>query len=156
MRIAPNQLSFSNVSALRQIYQSSRKNNPLRKSPWYETIDAPSGAYSTHSEVSRSKHAWKRRVPDHAFSDSSLRSAETFVIENADGFCKVVVANTRSGEWREPCNMSDLCMGLAYDLMGDLVLGKRFNCLTSPEHRYVPKLLMSSSAFVYPVLSPSI
>ena len=91
---------------------------------------------------------------DHAFSDSALRSAETFVIENANDFCKVVGSDARSGEWTEPRNMSDLCTWLAYDLMGDLVFGTRFNCLTSPEHRYVPKLLMSSSAFVYPVPLP--
>ena len=155
MRIAPNQLSFSNPSALRQIYQSSRQNNPLRKSPWYETIDAPSGAYSTHSEDSRSKHAWRRRVLDHAFSDASLRSAEAFIIENVNDFCKVVGEDSHPGEWSKPRNMSDLCTWLAYDMMGDLVFGKRFNCLTSSEHRYVPKLLMSSTAFVYPV-PPSI
>ena len=92
---------------------------------------------------------------DHAFSDSSLRSAETFVIENANDFCKVVRSDTGSGEWSKPRDMSDLCTWLAYDLMGDLVFGKRFNCLTSAEHRYVPKLLMSSSAFVYPVHHPT-
>lgn len=89
---------------------------------------------------------------DHAFSESSLRSAETFVVENANDFCKIVGAHTESRHWSEPRNMSDLCTWLAYDLMGDLVFGKRFNCLTSPEHRYVPKLLMNASALVYPVL----
>jgi len=50
--------------------------------------------------------------------------------------------------------MSDYSTYFAYDIMGDLVFGKRFNCMTADSHRFVPKLLMSSSAFVYQVRPP--
>jgi cytochrome P450 len=151
VRIAPNQLSFSTSTALRLIYQSGRQNNPLRKSPWYETIDAPSGAYSTHTEISRIKHAFRRRVLEHAFSDSALRSVEEFVIENVDVLCKVVAEQHGGGEWSKPLNMSEKFTWLAYDIMGDLVFGRKFDCLTATEHRFVPKLLLGSSAFIYAV-----
>jgi hypothetical protein len=154
VRIAPNQLSFNTSTALRSIYQSGRQKNPLRKSPWYDTIDAPSGAYSTHTEISRTKHAFRRRVLEHAFSDSALRSAEGFVIENTEILCKVVADQHGSGEWSKTLNMSEIFTWFAYDIMGDLVFGRKFDCLTTAEHRFVPKLLMGSSAFVYPVSSP--
>ena len=79
VRIGPSSLSFASPAALRTIYQSSRAQNPLRKSDYYKTVDAPAGAYSTHTEISRKKHAFRRRVLDHAFSDASMRSAEEFV-----------------------------------------------------------------------------
>ena len=47
--------------------------------------------------------------------------------------------------------MSNISTYLAYDIMGDLVFGKSFETLTSTAHRFVPKLLMASSAFVYPI-----
>jgi cytochrome P450 len=162
VRIAPNQLSFSDPAALRTIYQSGRGNNPLRKSPWYETIDAPSGAYSLHTEISRTKHAAKRKVIEGAFADSALRELEPFVVGNvttlvsllADGQEAVPDGGNEKGRtsaWSKPKNMSDLATWFAYDVMGDLVFGQRFDCMTSAEHRFVPRLLMSSSAFVYPV-----
>ena len=47
--------------------------------------------------------------------------------------------------------MSDYSTWLAYDIMGDLVFGKKFDCLVDDAHRFVPKLLMSSNGFIYPV-----
>ncbi|KPI41872.1 Isotrichodermin C-15 hydroxylase [Cyphellophora attinorum] len=161
VRIAPNQLSFSDPAALRTIYQSGRGNNPLRKSPWYETIDAPSGAYSLHTEISRTKHATKRKVIEGAFADSALRELEPFVVANVTTLVSLLANDQatsdagdmkgRTAAWSKSKNMSDLATWFAYDVMGDLVFGQRFDCMTSAEHRFVPRLLMSSSAFVYPI-----
>lgn len=68
------------LGSLKEIYGSRRAN--VQKADWYRTVDAPSGAFSTHSEIDRGKHAFRRRVLDHAFSDSALRSAEPFVRDN--------------------------------------------------------------------------
>jgi cytochrome P450 len=147
VRIAPNQLSFADPSALRSIYQSARASNPLRKAEWYETVDAPSGAYSTHTEISRTKHAFRRRVMEQAFSDSALRTFEPLVTENVETLLRVI-------EEQPEQNMSTLATHFTYDVMGDLVFGKRFNCMTSPEHRFMPKLIMASSASIYAVSPP--
>ncbi|KAK5938464.1 hypothetical protein PMZ80_009435 [Knufia obscura] len=115
-------------------------------SDYYKTIDAPAGAYSTHSEISRKKHAFRRRVLDQAFSEASLRSAEEFVIKNVDALCDVL---SDSNPWSRPRKMDDYATYFAYDVMGDLVFGKPFDCMTSAEHRYVPKLITASSEFLY-------
>lgn len=71
--------------------------------------------------------------------------------ENVDIFCMVLGKTTLDGQWSQPRNMSDYSTWLAYDIMGDLVFGKKFDCLMDNAHRFVPRLLMSSSGFIYPV-----
>ncbi|KAK6375556.1 hypothetical protein LTR64_003683 [Lithohypha guttulata] len=107
VRIGPSSLSFASPAALRTIYQSSRAQNPLRKSDYYKTVDAPAGAYSTHTEISRRKHAFRRRVLDHAFSEASMRPAEEFVLENIRTFCKLLgpESDGEGLEWSRPRNM---------------------------------------------------
>jgi cytochrome P450 len=47
--------------------------------------------------------------------------------------------------------MCDWSTYLGYDIMGDLTFGKRFNCMESEEHRYIPHLLKQSAVLVYVV-----
>lgn len=51
--------------------------------------------------------------------------------------------------WSKARDMSKYCTYFAYDVMGDLVFGKRFDCMTSVEHRYVPELITDSSWLMY-------
>lgn len=135
---------------MREIY-GSRKSN-VQKADWYRTIDAPSGAFNTHSEIDRDKHAFKRRVLDHAFSDSALRSAEPFIVDNVRAWCKHLgEGSPESGDWTPAKNMNDWSTYLGYDIMGDLTFGKRFNCVGSEDHRYILGLMMKSTKFVYVV-----
>ena len=150
VRIAPNTLSINTISGLREIY-GSRKSN-VQKADWYRSIDAASGAFSTHSEIDRDKHAFRRRVLDHAFSDSAVRSVEPYIIANVRAWCKYLGdGSLKPGSWNPAKNMSDWCTYLGYDIMGDLTFGKRFNCIESEEHRYVPGLMMASTKFIYVV-----
>jgi cytochrome P450 len=47
--------------------------------------------------------------------------------------------------------MSQWSTYLNYDIMGDLVFGRRFDLMTSDSHRFVAKLIMNSTAFIYTV-----
>jgi len=139
---------------LKEIYASRKAN--VQKSDWYRTIDAGSGAFSTHSEIDKTKHAFRRRVLDYAFSDSALRSAETFILENVRIWCKYLGSPeeggpVRAGEWTPAKNMTEWSNYLSYDIMGDLTFGKRFECVEREEHRYVPSLMMRATKFVYVV-----
>ena len=106
---------------------------------------------STHSEINRERHAFRRRVLDHAFSDGAVRSAEAFIIDNVRTWCKHLGEGAELGEWTPEKNMSDWCTYVAYDIMGDLVFGKRFNVMGNDEHRFVPAMMISAMNFVYPV-----
>ena len=80
-----------------------------------------------------------------------MRDAESFIVENIEIFCNVLGDHVdETGDaWGEAKDMSDYATWLKYDIMGDLVFGKRFGCLTSAENRYVPKLITGSSELLY-------
>jgi cytochrome P450 len=151
VRIGPNTLSINTIAGLQAIYASRSAN--VQKSDWYRTIDASTGGFSTHSEIDTRRHAFRRRVLEHAFSDGALRSAETLVHRNVDLWCEYLgkgatESGTREG-WTPPRNMNDWCVYLGYDVMGDWTFGQRFNCIESEEHRYVPHMMMESTKLVY-------
>jgi cytochrome P450 len=154
VRIGPNTLSINTIGALKEIYGSRKAN--VQKSDWYRTLDSGSGAFSTHSEIDKSKHAFRRRVLEHAFSESALRSVEPFVLENVRIWCNCLGSSeeagpVRAGEWTPAKNMTEWSNYLSYDIMGDLTFGKKFECMKREEHRYVPGLMMRATEFVYVV-----
>lgn len=153
VRIGPNTVSINTISALEHIYGNRKAN--VKKTEWYKSTaaagDSGSGAQSTHTEIDRDRHAFRRRVLGHAFSDSAIRSAETFVLANIRTWCKHLGEGAPPGEWTREKNMDEWCTYLAYEVMGDLVFGKRFNVMENDEHRQVPAIAMSALRFIYPV-----
>jgi hypothetical protein len=135
---------------LKDIYASRKAN--VQKAKWYLTIDAPSGAASTHSEINRSNHSFRRRVLEHAFSDSAIKSIEPFIVENVQIWIRCLGDGERSEDgWTVPKNMNHWNTYLGYDIMGDLTFGKRFNCLGEVEHRFVPEMMAKGTKFIYKV-----
>lgn len=146
VRIGPNRLSFCTDTALNTIYGS--KNVNVRKSDFYKAIDsaAGDGALSTFSEPDKSKHAVRRRILGHAFSDSAIRSAEHFILQNVTKCCRLL-GPPHGDEWSEKRNMNDWANWLAYDIMGDLMFGKTFNCLEEDEYRPLPRSITDGTRF---------
>ena len=148
VRIGPNTVCINTIKGLHAIYGSRNAN--VQKSDWYRTIASAARGFSAHSEINRQKHAFRRRIMEHAFSESALRSAEEFVHNNVDIFCqRLGEACKKTGGWSAVKNMSDWCTYLAYDIMGDLTFGERFNCIDKEEHRYVPSTMMETTKFIY-------
>jgi len=77
-----------------------------------------------------------------------MRSAEEFVNNNVDTLCGLL---SDGDSWSQPRRMDDYATYFAYDVMGDLVFGKPFDCMTNAEHRFVPKMITESSKFLYVV-----
>lgn len=89
---------------------------------------------------------------EHAFTEKSLRSSQMYLIQNVKTFQDVVLQSSKNGKvWSQPFNMSQWSTYLNYDIMGDLVFGRRFDLMTSDSHRFVAKLIMNSTAFIYTV-----
>lgn len=165
VRTSPNTLSFSSPTALHQIYGSRTVN--VRKSQFYTVLDSGAGGSTTHTEIDKEKHAARRRILSHAFSDAALKEAEIFIVDNVRKFISLLesdsarpiektpqertkdeLANTDEC-WSDPRNMSDWCNWLAYDIMGNLVFGKSYNCLDSEEHRRMPIIMTEGTKFGY-------
>jgi hypothetical protein len=139
-------LSYNTETALNVIYGGQKTN--VRKSEWYRTIDAGSGAFSAASEVDKKKHAVRRRFISHSFSTEALRNSEPFIQENIARFCDLL-APKEGKKWSDKKDMAKWCTWLGFDIMGDLAFGKRFNCLESEENRYIPEAISSASVYMY-------
>jgi hypothetical protein len=126
----------------------------VQKAKWYLTIDAPSGAASTHSEIKSVNHSFRRRVLDHAFSNRAIQSVEPFIVENVRIWIKRLGDGERlEGGWIKSKDVNVWNTYLGYDIMGDLTFGKRFNCLSEMEHRFVPGMMTKGTKFIYKVRS---
>jgi cytochrome P450 len=72
-----------------------------------------------------------------------------YLIQNVKTFHDVVLQSSKDDkDWSQPFNMSQWSTYLNYDIMGDLVFGRRFDLMTSDSHRFVAKLIMNSTAFI--------
>lgn len=76
----------------------------------------------------------------------------TLLVKNVQTLRDIILqAGKGDKNWSEPFNISQWSTYLNYDIMGDLVFGRRFNVMTQDAHRFVPNLIMNSTAFIYTV-----
>ncbi|KAK5742912.1 hypothetical protein LTS12_024030 [Elasticomyces elasticus] len=149
-------------TALHQIYGSNTAN--VRKSKFYEVLD---GGSTTHTEIDKEKHSARRRVLSHAFSDAALRAAEEYVVSHVRKFVELLGpegsglggrVSQNAGEkavrmtdenWSPSRDMTEWCNWLAYDIMGNLVFGKSYNCLDTEDYRWMPIVMTQGTRFGY-------
>jgi cytochrome P450 len=144
-------LSLNSISAVKEIYASGRANTQ-KGGGLYTTIQAGSGGSSTHSEIDRTKHAARRRILGHAFTDNALRDAEPLILENVKIWCRQLGDGEKNPDgWTMAKDVNEWNTYLGYDIMGVVAFGKGFHCLLEEDHRYVPELLKASNKFIYHV-----
>jgi cytochrome P450 len=136
---------------VREIYANRQAN--VRKAPWYTVIEASAGGpVSLHAETDRNIHASRRKVMEPAFTDKSIRASEALLVKNVQTFADLVAGSRKCEDgWSKAFNMSQWSTYLSYDIMGDLVFGRQFETMTSETNRFVPRLIMNSTAFIYTV-----
>ncbi|KAF2666612.1 cytochrome P450 [Microthyrium microscopicum] len=156
VRLGPNLLSFNTSTALKSIY--GFKSN-VRKSDFYTAFPANKQTTNVHSTIDKSLHARKRRVISHAFADSAIKSMEKYVLGNIDTACNIISDDVstkrkamatnyyaeKTDSWSTPRNMARWADWLTFDIMGDLVFGKAFGMLESPQNRFAIDLVSSAA-----------
>ncbi|EEH05232.1 benzoate 4-monooxygenase cytochrome P450 [Histoplasma capsulatum G186AR] len=154
VRTGPNTVSINSVAGFKAIHGSRLSN--VRKSDWYLTVEGAVGTPMTQTILDRQTHAFHRRVLDVALSETALKSVEHMIIENVQSWCAHLAEGiSKPGDWSSPKNMADWATYLSYDIMGDLTFGKKFHCMDSDEHRFVPLLMLNATKMVYFIgLSP--
>lgn len=142
VRFSPNGVCFNSQAALKDVY--GFKSN-VRKAEFYDAFAHP--VANTHNTRDKALHARKRRVMSQAFSDSSMKGIERYILQNVRAFCEQVGAGASEGEkgWTVPKNMSDWCSYLAMDILGDLCFGKAFHMIESPENRFALGLVEAAT-----------
>ena len=118
MRIAPNQLSFSGVKALKDIHNPKGKANTFIKGPTYQTPDVRPHLVS---DPDIDHHAHTRKLFSHAFSVKALSEQESLVQGHLNGFLRQLhkLGNTNDG-----LDMSRWFELLTFDIISDLMFGK--------------------------------
>ncbi|KAJ5424614.1 cytochrome P450 [Penicillium cf. griseofulvum] len=138
LRIGPSELSIADPRAVRAIYGSQ---SPVSKGPFY-TMLHPQKALLTTRE--KQEHAERRNVWDKAFSSkgnlNTLSKAQsvkeiTYIPALHDYEPRMLILINRlleiiDNNLDKPVPVKEWLNYLAFDVMGDIVLGKSFNTLT--------------------------
>ncbi|KAJ9609570.1 hypothetical protein H2200_005897 [Cladophialophora chaetospira] len=149
VRVAPNELSFSNSECVREIY--GQQTNFL-KAKIYETMSLPPlGIFSMRG---KEEHSQRRRLLSHAFAQSSLMDSEPLIRVHVEK----VLREVRSGA-HAPLDVMQLFRRAAFDIVGDLFLGQSFAALDSKEpHQFMEDMdkafLLAGLQWTFPLLYP--
>lgn len=136
VRIAPNELSYADSAAWKDIYLN-RPGQPVfeRNPTWFKKMapDEPNSIMSPNEE----DHTRFRRAYANSFSDKSLRDQAPVVESYVDLFIKQL-KTLASDPKSNTVNLEKWFNYLTFDLSGDLSFGSSFSCLaTGQTHPWV-------------------
>lgn len=158
VRIAPDELSYIDSKAWGDIYGHRVGKSELTKDPiFYSSISSGPGSIIS---ADRSRHGVLRKQASHGFSERALRSQEHVIKKYADLFIQRLDESAAS---KNPTvDIVDWFNFFTFDVMGDLVFGQSFDCLTNwGYHPWVTLIFdtVKASAFVrcakyFPIFRP--
>lgn len=141
VRIAPDELSFTNADAWKDIYGHRQGHSPMTKDKIF--YNRPANGVDSLITADRADHSRFRRLVSHAFSDKALREQETLIRSYTDLLIKRLYENTNAG----PVDMVAWYNWTTFDLIGDLAFGESFGCLAnSSYHPWVTMLFAGVKA----------
>jgi cytochrome P450 len=108
VRVGPNEVSFSGIDEIKQIYGQQTS---FLKAPIYETMSQePLGIFSLRE---KSAHSQRRKLLSHAFSQSNLFDTEPLILHHVQRLVDCV--QKHSGK---PLDMLALFRLVAFDIVG--------------------------------------
>jgi cytochrome P450 len=123
VRIAPNELSFTDARAWKDIYGSRQGHAPFeRNRTWFqkEVPDEPSSIMGPEED----DHSRFRKILTSAFSEKSLKAQSPIIQQYVDQLVERLKARADTivdlVEWLNFCT---------FDVSGDLSFGESFDCL---------------------------
>ncbi|OBT52420.1 hypothetical protein VE04_06896 [Pseudogymnoascus sp. 24MN13] len=141
VRIAPDELSFTNADAWKDIYSHRQGHQPMPKDMSFYNIP-PNGAHHLIT-ANRADHSRQRRLVSHAFSDKALREQEPLIKGYVDLLIQRLHERANSG----PLDMVAWYNWTTFDLIGDLAFGESFGCLENcTYHPWISMLFASIKA----------
>lgn len=121
VRIGPNELSFSDVESVKEIYGQQ---TTFQKAPIYEFMTLP--PLGVFSLIDKNAHSQRRRLLSHAFSQSNLLESEPLIRQHIHNLLKHI-----SKRLEEPLDMLKCFRMIAFDIVGELFLGQSFGGIES-------------------------
>ncbi|KAI2602748.1 cytochrome P450 [Hypoxylon sp. NC1633] len=140
IRIAPDELSFVEASAWRDIMVPKPGHGPFDK--WTKYLNpAINGTYSILTEPTTDGHARIKRQLNHGFSDKALQAQESMFQGHVDTLIRRIRTATNNGE--KKFDMHEWYTWVTSDIMGELVFGESFGCLEDGKHHHWVSILIS-------------
>lgn len=138
VRIAPNELSYADGRAWKDIYGNRPGHEPFQRNrTWFKkmTPDEPHSIMGFDEDV----HARTRRAFSNSFSEKSLREQAPVIESYLDMFMDKLKAPTAGRRWTEKTvDLNKWFNFLTFDISGDLSFGESFDCLkTGKAHPWV-------------------
>lgn len=133
MRIAPNELSFDDESAWKDIYGSRPGHKNFHKDPIHVGSIAAVKGVSTITMANDIDHARQRRALSHAFSTKALLEQENIVMNYINAFSDNMRRFASSGG---VVNVADWFAYTTFDVIGDMALGEPFGCMESGQFSF--------------------
>jgi cytochrome P450 len=139
VRIAPNELSYTNPSAWKDIYAHRQGKPEMGK---YRVI------YSEHPGADhiviadRENHSRLRKNLSHGFSEASMRQQESLIQSYVDLLMRCLEQSSNDGQ--TPLNMCSWYNWTTFDIIGDLTFGEPFGCLESSTYHPWVSIIMDS------------
>ncbi|PSR86991.1 putative benzoate 4-monooxygenase cytochrome P450, partial [Coniella lustricola] len=146
VRLAPDILSFNTAEAFQDIYGFHHQKGQIPKDLDFYLADVNSQRSLINADDVH--HARVRRLIAHGFSNSALQGQEELLTTYFDLFVdRLKVLSRTTGT----ADMTDFFNFLAWDIIGDLSLGKSFGLLEEPAApTWMEKVMGSSnSLFLY-------
>ncbi|KAL1963922.1 hypothetical protein VTN77DRAFT_7728 [Rasamsonia byssochlamydoides] len=126
VRVAPNELSFTNDTAWKTIY--GQRSAEMGKDPVF-SLHTPTGVANILT-ADRETHIRQRRLLSHAFSEKALREQESILQSYVDKLLEQISLRCASG----PVDLVAWYNFATYDLIGDLSFGDNFGCLDQGDY----------------------
>ncbi|KAJ5726555.1 cytochrome P450 monooxygenase [Penicillium malachiteum] len=141
VRIAPDELAFSNATALKEIMGHQHGKEFRKLKSFYRPVDA-SPVNVVNAE--REEHSILRRQLAHGFSEKSMREQEPVINVYIDLLIQRLHENCANGK---ALNLTAWYNWTTFDIIGDLAFGEPFGCLQNlKDHPYVHLIFQSARA----------
>lgn len=145
VRIAPDELSYTNGNAWKDIYGHRQGKPEMVKNRKIYTIH-PGGEHIIIAN--REDHSRFRKSLSHGFSDSSMRQQEPLIQNYVDLLVRRLGEHSRDGQM--PQDMCAWYNWITFDIIGDLTFGEPFGCLDNSDyHPWVRTIFDNMKAGVY-------
>jgi cytochrome P450 len=143
VRWGPNELSFANKDAWRDIYDRRKDGKVLIKDPWFYRTDDTIRAKHIVNTHDPQQHAEMRKMMSYAFSAKALLEQEDLILQYADDLVDAV----RELGPRGPINLVGFFNWTTFDVLGELAFGEPFNSLKNRKTDSWIEIILDSIKF---------
>jgi cytochrome P450 len=143
VRIAPNELSYTDGAAWKDIYANRPGHLPFKRNPTWLKKMAPDDPFSIMGP-SEEAHARMRKAFSNSFSEKSLKEQSPVIEGYVEAMMNQLKSPTSGRQWKE--KTVDIVKWIeftAFDISGDLSFGESFDCIKNGKAHYWVEIAQS-------------